>query len=303
MKKVVLVVLAVALVLAMAVGCSSNPSAAASASPSAAASASPSAAVSTSASAAASESPSAATKPVKIGLSMGTTQNLFYSKMSQIIQDYCKQKGYECVVSDENNDVNKQISSIENDVSSGCTAIMLVAFEPKGISDAVKAAVAKGVYVMAYDGIVDGAQGSMNLDNYQYGLQTGTMAADWVNSTPALKAQATIEAGIFDYPDIPAIIDRAKGIKDGMAKAPNIKVVAQQKAGVGDEGNVQAENFLQAHPNMQIIGGINDTGCLGAYEVFKTANKLGDYVRPLRSGWRPESFGIKRSGAQFIAEP
>jgi ABC-type sugar transport system substrate-binding protein len=61
-------------------------------------------------------------------------------------------------------------------------------------------------------------------------------------------------------------------------KAPNVKVVAQQKAGIGDEGNVQAENFLQANPNIQIICGINDTGCLGAYEVFTAEDHIGDNI-------------------------
>ncbi len=55
-----------------------------------------------------------------------------------------------------------------------------------------------------------------------------------------------------------------------------LKVVAQQKAGVGDEGNIQAENFLAAHPDIQVICGINDTGVLGAYEVFKAQGKEGD---------------------------
>lgn len=222
------------------------------------------------------EEPSSDVK-VKIGVSMGTTQNLFYSKMSQIIEDYCKEKGVECMITDENHDVNKQISSFENFIASGCTAIMAVAFDPDGISDIAKQASEKGIYVMTYDGIVDGAQGSLNLDNYVYGYQTGQMAAEWINSNPELKEQEVVEVGVFDYPDIPLIIDRAKGIVDALTElAPNAEVVAQQKAGVGDEGNIQAENFLAAHPNIQVICGINDTGVLGAYEVFKSQGKEGD---------------------------
>ncbi len=218
-------------------------------------------------------------KPVKIGVSMGTTQNLFYSKMAQIIQDYGKEKGAEVIVSDENHDVSKQISTFENFISSGCTAIIAVAFNADGIEDVVKKAEAAGIFVMTYDGFVEGARGSLNLDNYVYGYQTGTMAADWINANPELKAQEVIEVGIFDYPDITLIIDRAKGIADALAeKAPNAKVVAQQKAGIGDEGNIQAENFLAAYPNMQVICGINDTGVLGAYEVFNTMNKTGDNI-------------------------
>jgi ribose transport system substrate-binding protein len=183
------------------------------------------------------------------------------------------------MVSDESFDVNSQISSFENFVAAGCTAIIAVVFNADGIRDAVHRAVESGVFVMTYDGYVEGAQGSLNLDNYVYGYQTGTMAADWINSNPELKAQEVIEAGIFDYPDIPIIIDRARGIADALAeKAPNVRIVAQQKAGIGDEGNIQGENFLAAHPNIQVICGINDTGVLGAYEVFNAAGHVGDHI-------------------------
>lgn len=272
MKKLMSIFLSMAMVLVVATGCASN-----SAGKSSSTSEPPPASGISSDGEAQKES-----KPVgkvKIGVSMGTTQNLFYSKMAQTIQEDCKKKGVECIVSDENNDVSKQISSFENFISSGCTAIIAVAFNPEGIKDVVKKATDSGIFVMTYDGIVEGAQGSLNLDNYKYGYQTGTMAAEWVNSNPELKAQEVIEAGIFDYPDIPLIIDRAKGIQDALTeKAPNIKIVAQQKAGIGDEGNVQAENFLTAHPNIQIICGINDTGVLGAYEVFNTQGHIGDKI-------------------------
>ncbi|HHW49171.1 MAG TPA: sugar ABC transporter substrate-binding protein [Clostridiaceae bacterium] len=230
---------------------------------------------------------------------MGTTQNLFYSKMAQIIQDYCKEKGVECIISDENHDVNKQISTFENFISSGVTAIIAVVFDDKGIKDVVKKAVDNGIFVMTYDGYVEGAQGSLNLDNYKYGYQTGTMAAEWVNSHPELKNQEVIEAGIFDYPDIPLIIDRAKGIIDGLKQAPNVKVVAQQKAGVGDEGNVQAENFLAAHPNIQIICGINDTGVLGAYEVFTAAGHVGDNIGLFGADGDPKALELIAKGTIY----
>lgn len=241
-----------------------------------------------------------ASRPVKIGVSMGTTQNLFYSKMAQIIQTYCAEKGVECIVSDENHDVNKQISSFENFVTSGCTAIIAVAFNPEGLKDAVSNAVENGVFVMTYDGFVEGAQGSLNLDNYVYGYQTGTMAADWINSNPELKAQEVIEAGIFDYPDIALIIDRARGIKDALTeKAPNVKVVAQQKAGVGDEGNIQGENFLAAHPNIQVICGINDTGVLGAYEVFNAAGHIGDNIGLFGADGDPQALKLISEGTSY----
>ncbi len=288
MKKFVLIGLAVAMLLVMAAGCGAKVSGDGS-----------SAAVSASSSAA-NESPSADARPVKIGVSMGTTQNLFYSKMVEIIQGRCDELGVDVVVSDENYDLNKQISSLENFISMGCTAIIMVVFDDVGIADAVKAAVDKGIFVMTYDGFVEGAQGSLNLDNYLYGYQVGTMAADWVNANSELKAQEVIEAGIFDYPDIPIIIDRANGIADALAeKAPNVQIVDRQKAGVGDEGVVLGENFLQAHPNMQIICGINDTGVLGAYEVWNAEGHVGDTIGLFGADGDPKALELIGAGTCY----
>ena len=288
MKKIVALAMTAALGMTALVGCgstSTTSSSAASSADEAASSAAAEDATEAAASSAAEEAVSSAVaasgdnSDVKIGVSMSTTQNLFYSKMSQVIQEYCDSIGVEVVITDESSDVSNQISSIENFMASGCTAILAVAFDPDGITDIVKQAEDQGIFVMTYDGTVDGASGSLNLDNYTYGYQTGQMAAEWINSNETLAAQDVVEVGVFDYPDIPSIIDRAQGINDALTElCPNAKVVAQQKAGVGDEGNVQAENFLAAHPNIQVICGINDTGVLGAYEVFNAQGLCGDNV-------------------------
>lgn len=216
---------------------------------------------------------------VKIGVSMATTQSTFYAKVAQLIEDHCKELGVECMLSDEDYDLNKQISSIENFISAKCTAIILVVFDEEGIRDSVKKAVDEGIYVLTYDGYVEGAQGSLNVNNYEYGYLTGSMAADWINSSPELKEQEVIEVGIFDYPEIPVIIDRADGIEDALAeKAPNAKVVARQSAAIADEGVTLGENFMQAYPNMQIICGINDNGVVGAYEVWSAEGRVGDNI-------------------------
>jgi ribose transport system substrate-binding protein len=269
MKKITSVVLAAILILTMVAACGANDSA-------------PAPAPAPDPAPAPAPDPAPAPAPesgLSLGVSLGTTGNLFFATMAEILSDYGAQNGIEVFISDENWDLNNQITSIENFISMGVTAIIMVVFDNVGVVDVVRRAVDAGIIVMAYDGIIDGAQGSLNLDNYVYGYQTGTMAAEWINSNPELAAQERIEVGIMDYPDIPIIIDRANGIIDALAElAPNTVVVAQQLAGVGDEGVVVGEIFLAAHPNMQVVAGINDTGVLGAYQVFTAAGHVGDHI-------------------------
>lgn len=237
---------------------------------------------------------------IQIGVSMGTVQNLFFAQMVQVIEDHAEEIGVEVIVTDEDWDLSSQIASVENFIAMGVAGIILVAFDPEGIASTVQDAVDAGIFVMAYDGIVDTAQGSILLDNYLYGYQVGTMAAEWVNSHPVLRYQEVVEAGVFDFPDIPAIIYRANGIVDAMTnQAPNIQVVAQQMAGVGDEGVVMAENFLQAHPNIQIIAGINDTGALGAYQVFTATGRVGDDFGLFGADGDPQALELIAAGGIY----
>ena len=274
MKKRILSVILAAAMMIMAVGCGSGGSAATETTGGDAAQATEEAADKTETTATVTDN-----SEVKIGVSMATTQSTFYAKVAQLIEDHCKEIGVECMLSDEDYDLNKQISSIENFISAKCTAIILVVFDEEGIKDTVQKAVDEGIYVLTYDGYVEGAQGSLNVDNYEYGYLTGTMAADWINSNPELKDQEEIQVGIFDYPEIPVIIDRADGIEDALKeKAPNAKVVARQSAAIADEGVTLGENFMQAYPHMQIICGINDNGVVGAYEVWSAEGRVGDNI-------------------------
>lgn len=274
MKKRILSVILAAAMMIMAVGCGSGGSAATETTGGDAAQATEEAADKTETTATVTDN-----SEVKIGVSMATTQSTFYAKVAQLIEDHCKEIGVECMLSDEDYDLNKQISSIENFISAKCTAIILVVFDEEGIKDTVQKAVDEGIYVLTYDGYVEGAQGSLNVDNYEYGYLTGTMAADWINSNPELKDQEEIQVGIFDYPEIPVIIDRADGIEDALKeKAPNAKVVARQSAAIADEGVTLGENFMQAYPDMQIICGINDNGVVGAYEVWSAEGRVGDNI-------------------------
>ena len=274
MKKRILSVILAAAMMIMAVGCGSGGSAATETTGGDAAQATEEAADKTETTATVTDN-----SEVKIGVSMATTQSTFYAKVAQLIEDHCKEIGVECMLSDEDYDLNKQISSIENFISAKCTAIILVVFDEEGIKDTVQKAVDEGIYVLTYDGYVEGAQGSLNVDNYEYGYLTGTMAADWINSNPELKDQEEIQVGIFDYPEIPVIIDRADGIEDALKeKAPNAKVGARQSAAIADEGVTLGENFMQAYPDMQIICGINDNGVVGAYEVWSAEGRVGDNI-------------------------
>jgi ribose transport system substrate-binding protein len=214
-----------------------------------------------------------AAKKLRIGMSVLELANPFFVELSEGAKKYAAQNNVELTVTDPKNDPSAQISAIENFVASKMDAIIVTATDPKAIMPAVKAARVAGVKVVAHTAKLDEYDAWVAADEYDMGMALGLQAGKWIQTKLGGKA----EVGILNYRSIPQVINREKGIEDGIHKyAPDAKVVASAQAGSPTDGMKVAENFLQAHPNIKVICGINDGGALGALEAVKAAGKATD---------------------------
>ena len=83
---------------------------------------------------------------------------------------------------------------------------------------------------------------------------------------------------ILDYKMEQATIDRSDGFIDGVMEiAPNAKVVARLEAhAVRDKAMAVMEDIIQAHPDVNVIFGINDDSALGALAAMESAGLTND---------------------------
>jgi ABC-type sugar transport system substrate-binding protein len=74
-------------------------------------------------------------------------------------------------------------------------------------------------------------------------------------------------------------IEREKGFRDEMAKHKDIQIIAAQPADwQKDKAEAVMNNFLQAHPQIGGVYGVNDSMAEGAALAAKAANRLKDMV-------------------------
>lgn len=206
---------------------------------------------------------------VKIGFTISDLSNPIWVQMYQKMQEKAKELGAELIVNDAKNDPNSQIDAIENFITMGCQSIIVHAFDQEASLPVVKEALSKGIKVISYDVNLEGTDIYCGLDNYQVGKIIGSAAGKWINDN----LNGIAEVGICGYPTISVIVERQKGIEDGLKEtAPKAKIVSTVTAGYTPEGVTEGENFLQAYPNINVVCGINDAGILGVYEAFKAAN-------------------------------
>ena len=212
-------------------------------------------------------------KTFRIGLSVLQLSNPFFAALSEAAKEYAKANGAVITVNDPNNDPNAQISAIETFIAANMDAIIITATDRKAIMPSIRKARAAGIVVVGETEKLDEYDGWVATDEHAIGFALGEEAGKFIRDRLGCKA----EVGILNYRQLPVLIFREQGIEDGIHKyCPNAVVVARAQAGDPTDGMKNAENFLQAHPNMKVICGINDGGALGAYEAVKAAGLARD---------------------------
>lgn len=206
--------------------------------------------------------------------------NLTWAELAEAAKVRAEELGMTLTVQNSKDDATTQVSQIENFIQSGVDAIIVAAVEANAVEDVCKEAQNAGIKIIAYTQVIENADARYLVDAYNTGYACGTRAAEWINEVYGDEA---IEWALQDLPKYPEIIDRANGIKDAIAeKAPNAVLVATQPAEVMEDGQKNAENFMQSHPDIKVITSIGSGGGAGANEGVKSYISEDEY----------ETFGI-----------
>lgn len=82
-----------------------------------------------------------------------------------------------------------------------------------------------------------------------------------------------VHIGVVDYPQLPQVQDRRNGFLYGFLSLIPTATVAQMVDGgaVIDKANAAASDMLQAHPEINVIFGINNDSSLGALAALRAA--------------------------------
>jgi len=206
--------------------------------------------------------------------------NLTWAELAESAKTHGEELGMTITVQNSNDDATTQVSQIENFIQAEVNAIIVAAVESNSVEDVCKAAQDAGIKVIAYTQVIENADARYLVDAYNTGYACGESAAEWIKE---IYGDEEIEWALQDLPKYPEIIDRANGIKDAIEKlAPNAKLVATQPAEVMEDGQKNAENFMQSNPDIKVITSIGSGGGAGANEGVKSYISAEDY----------ENFGI-----------
>lgn len=202
-----------------------------------------------------------------IGVSFQEMNNPYFVVMHEAAQEAAKQIGAELIVTDARHDVNKQINDIEDMIQKGIDILILNPTDSVGVQSAVESAKEAGVIVACVDAQAEGPVDSfVGSKNYDAGLYAGQYLVKLLGG----KGKVAILDGI---PVVP-ILERVEGFKAAVADAPGIEIVDIQNG--KQERSVAlsvVENMIQAHPDLDGIFSVNDTGAYGALAAIDASGK------------------------------
>lgn len=215
---------------------------------------------------------------IKVGYCTPSLNAPFYVVLTQYIQKYTEEAGMKFVSADGQDDIIKQITSIEDLIAAGVNVLILNPLDRKALVPAVNAAVKAGVPVFIVDSAIDPSADyitSIQADNEG----NGELIGEWiVNKMGKTKIKAALISGSQGNP-----VGREKrlGFVRGFAESQlmskgnvDLTIVSQGWGNWTNNGGLKAmEDILVANPDINLLVAENDAMGIGALKAINESGK------------------------------
>ncbi len=229
----------------------------------------------------------------KVGVSMPTKDLQRWNQDGANMESQLKQAGYEVDLQFAANDVQQQLSQIENMIANGCDVLVIAAIEGSSLGEALDMAKGAGIPVIAYDRLLmnsDAVSYYATFDNYKVGTVQGTYVKDTLDLDNAA-GPFNIEFTAGDPGDNNAgyFFNGAYDVLKGYIDSGKLVVVSGQKTfdevatptWATEVAQNRAENILSSYyadgkTNVDVWLCSNDSTALGVENAL-AANYNGTY--------------------------
>lgn len=214
----------------------------------------------------------AAPKQITIGITYQDLQDEFIINIQDAVRAEAKKLNVKLIESDGQGNAENQISQVQDFLAQNVDAVILNPFEKDGSAPAVNLAVRAHKPIVVVNAIVsnlDKANAYVGSQDAEAGRIEAQRMADVLHG----KGNVVIIHGPNGHS---AEVQRSEGIREVLAKYPNIKVVAEQTA---NWNRAQAlnlmENWLASGQKIDGVIAQNDEMALGALKAVEAAGKGG----------------------------
>ncbi|MCS6825089.1 MAG: sugar ABC transporter substrate-binding protein [Caldilinea sp.] len=214
-------------------------------------------------------------KPIKIGVTM-LFDDRWLTKMRDAMTNYAaSQPGVELIMVDSREDVGTQLGQVENFISQGVDAIVIVAANTDATEPMTQAIMEAGiplVYVNRRPANLPEGVVYVGSDS----IIAGRLQMEWIAEALGGQGNVVIMMGNLAQE---AAQQRTAGVKEVAAKYPGITITKEQSANWDRaEGMALMENWLATGDRIDAVASNNDEMAIGALKAIEAAGKLGEII-------------------------
>lgn len=179
-------------------------------------------------------------------------------------------KGWNAEILDPNDNLENQISQLDNAILREVDAIVITPIDGQAVSTLMNDAQRAGIPVVAVDRQVTGPSlTTVEADNYLIGQQLGQM---YLEALGGARGEVLIVGGPLSSS---ATVNRTEGFKSVISGNPNIRIVAESATEMDAEVVLNAvTNYLQANPNINCVFSCTDSILPSVLTALSEAGKL-----------------------------
>lgn len=206
-------------------------------------------------------------KDVKIGFACFMMSQEWYQSIANGAKARAKELGINLAVTDSNNDSNTQVNAIENFIAQKVDAIIVSPVDTKALGPVVQKATKAGIKIISESNFIEGTETMVGQTDLDSAKKAGTWFADY-----AKKNNIDPKILILGYKALENCRNRVEGFKKGMDEAGlKYQVLTEVDGGFREASMKAATDAFTAHPDINVIFGINDDSTLGAMAAVKAA--------------------------------
>lgn len=204
----------------------------------------------------------------KIGITIQSLKNDYWAGVMGKLEEVLKEAGWEYTLIDCEDNAATQVSQVENFITDGCDFIMVHPSDAASLEGICGEALEAGIKVMCWDDPMENTTANWVLDNTALGSEIGKTAAAFINEHYTADAPAKVVT--IGYPSTKVLLERENGIKAGLEEAceGNYEIVASIEGLEANDALTNVETALQANPDATVFVGVGAGAMIGANEAL-----------------------------------
>jgi serine/threonine protein kinase/ABC-type sugar transport system substrate-binding protein len=194
----------------------------------------------------------------------------YHAGQNREIRDFFTDYALRSRAYDSNTDEYLQLTLIDKARTEGAVGLVICALNTTILDETLRSVQQANMPLVLLNPGDNGYGGVMLVsDNYLIGLKSGQVAGKMIQNQMDGKAEVVV----LDYPDLPIIVERAKGLEDGVLEfAPEAHIIGRYLGGTRELGEASIEQLIAEGVHFDVIVSINDAGSFGAIDALEEAH-------------------------------